>query len=166
MFKKKTVVTKQTHAIETTLNVPFGCKYSTGSRLFAKGRSNSLCYFGVRHPHLGRNGTFRTASPRPLLPEQHGSRERFSLPAIAVHRPSDAYSSQLFIQRLASQRPSEAACFPRIVFFSSLLPGATFLHESISSRSNVGISGDEDKIMNFGLSIRFFVTCFAASRIK
>lgn len=52
-----------------------------------------------------------------------GSRERFSQPAIAVHRPSDAYSSQLFIQGLATERQSEAAClfffyfFPLVCFF-------------------------------------------------
>lgn len=108
------------------IEYPVSCKYSTGSRLFffffflRSDRAVAWVILECATPLLSRNGTFRTASPRPLLPEQHGSRERFSQPAIAVHRPSDAYSSQLFIQRLATRRPSEAA------LFSPLFSGATF----------------------------------------
>ena len=43
--------------------------------------------------------------------------ERFTQPAIAVHRPGDVYSSQLFIQRLATGRQSKAVIFCLFFFF-------------------------------------------------
>lgn len=51
------------------------------------------------------------------------SRERFSQPAIALHRPSDAYSSQLFIQRLATETVRARWSF--LFFFYS-----SFFHDS------------------------------------
>lgn len=82
---------------------------------FCDGTEQKPVVFPSAPPLRCRNGSLRTASTRPLLGEL-GAGRGLSQPAIAVHRPSDAYSAQLFIKGLVTERQSEAAWFFFISF--------------------------------------------------
>lgn len=112
---------------------------------------------------------FNAASPSSLVmvrsaQARHGrcsqSREQGkACPACHCWAPSEWCLLLTTFHPEVSDKPSRRAGF-------NPPTAASFFHDSTHSRAAFGVSGNEDKIMNFGLSIRFFVKCFSTCRIK